>query len=242
MPWLQPLPDALLASPTPIPRRAAASGRAPGWRWSRPCSTCSARQRAVLILRDVLEWPAAEVAPAGDHHHRGQQRAAPRPRPARAGPARRGRRRRARRAGPPCAARPFRDGVRERRLTALTDLLREDVALEMPPLPTWFTGREAVRGPDLPAARRTGAVPDGAAPANGQPAFAVYERDGGGVHRRTRCWCAVTASRDGADRDLPGPGPARGVRAAAGVRPGRATRRRLRLASRTWHGGRVGPR
>jgi RNA polymerase sigma-70 factor (ECF subfamily) len=59
-------------------------------------------------------------------------------------------------------------------------LLRADVELEMPPNPTWFTGRRAAIGfltdhvlrPD-----RWRLVPTSA---NGQPAFVVYERAGDG--------------------------------------------------------------
>jgi hypothetical protein len=69
-------------------------------------------------------------------------------------------------------------------VTALAALLREDVALEMPPLATWFSGRETVLGyvaSNLGAtAGRTRLVP---AAANGQPAFAAYLRDGDAVYR-----------------------------------------------------------
>jgi len=68
-------------------------------------------------------------------------------------------------------------------VTALAALLREDVALEMPPIATWFSGRETVLGyvaSHLGAtAGRMRLVP---AAANGQPAFAVY-RDADGVYR-----------------------------------------------------------
>ena len=69
-------------------------------------------------------------------------------------------------------------------VTALTELLRQDVALEMPPMLTWFAGRETVRRflarmlPGVPGQFRM--VP---ALANGQPAFAAYERDDDGVYR-----------------------------------------------------------
>jgi NAD(P)-dependent dehydrogenase (short-subunit alcohol dehydrogenase family) len=65
----------------------------------------------------------------------------------------------------------------------LADLLRQDAVLEMPPLLTWFAGREAV-------VRFLGATPLFAMPggfrlipvaANGQPGFAVYVRAGDGA-------------------------------------------------------------
>jgi RNA polymerase sigma-70 factor, ECF subfamily len=69
-------------------------------------------------------------------------------------------------------------------LTALAALLRVDVTLEMPPLATWFSGRETVLrylASDLCAsAGRTRLVPSAA---NGQPAFAAYLRDDDGVYR-----------------------------------------------------------
>jgi ketosteroid isomerase-like protein len=69
-------------------------------------------------------------------------------------------------------------------VTALAALLREDVALELPPLATWFSGRETVLGyvaSNLGAtAGRTRLVP---AAANGQPAFAAYLRDADGAYR-----------------------------------------------------------
>jgi RNA polymerase sigma-70 factor, ECF subfamily len=71
--------------------------------------------------------------------------------------------------------------------SALAELLAEDVALEMPPVLTWFTGRRAVvrflagRQPDLfTVPGRVRMVP---AMANGQPAFAAYLHDEGGVYR-----------------------------------------------------------
>jgi RNA polymerase sigma-70 factor, ECF subfamily len=69
-------------------------------------------------------------------------------------------------------------------VAALAALLREDVALEMPPLATWFSGREAVLGYVAanrhPTGGRIRLVP---APANGQPAFAAYLRDADGAYR-----------------------------------------------------------
>jgi RNA polymerase sigma-70 factor, ECF subfamily len=68
-------------------------------------------------------------------------------------------------------------------VTALAALLREDVALEMPPIATWFSGRETVLGYVASnlgtTAGRMRLVP---AAANGQPAFAVY-RAADGVYQ-----------------------------------------------------------
>jgi ketosteroid isomerase-like protein len=69
-------------------------------------------------------------------------------------------------------------------MAALAALLRADVALEMPPLATWFSGRETVlrylASNLCTAPGRTRLVP---AEASGQPAFAAYLRDDDGVYR-----------------------------------------------------------
>jgi RNA polymerase sigma-70 factor (ECF subfamily) len=69
-------------------------------------------------------------------------------------------------------------------LAALTELLQTDVRLEMPPLPIWFTGRDAVT---RFLARRAFAGPGDMVlvptAANGQPAVAEYRRAADGVLR-----------------------------------------------------------
>jgi RNA polymerase sigma-70 factor (ECF subfamily) len=62
VPWLQPIPDALLAGAHDDPAAVAASRAGIRLAFVAALQYLSARQRAVLILRDVLEWPAAEVA------------------------------------------------------------------------------------------------------------------------------------------------------------------------------------
>jgi RNA polymerase sigma-70 factor (ECF subfamily) len=68
--------------------------------------------------------------------------------------------------------------------SALASLLAGDVALEMPPVLTWFTGRRAVArfiaSNFLTAPGRERLVP---VTANGQPAFAVYQREPGGAYQ-----------------------------------------------------------
>ena len=145
----------------------------------------SARQRAMLILRDVLDWPAAEVAAmlgttttavnSGLRRARAQLAQALPDEDDVAEPAEP-----ERRALLDRFATAFENGD----VTALTELLRQDVALEMPPMLTWFAGREDRAA--LPGHEAFGApgqfrmVP---AMANGQPAFAAYERDADGVYR-----------------------------------------------------------
>src|SRR5258707_6842545 len=60
--WLQPLPDALLAAGAGDPAAVAVSRAGIRLAFVAALQHLSARQRAVLILRDVLEWPAAQVA------------------------------------------------------------------------------------------------------------------------------------------------------------------------------------
>src|SRR5258708_18283533 len=62
VPWLQPFPDALLAGGREDPAAVAVSRAGIRLAFVAALQYLSARQRAVLILRDVLEWPAAEVA------------------------------------------------------------------------------------------------------------------------------------------------------------------------------------
>jgi RNA polymerase sigma-70 factor (ECF subfamily) len=62
VPWLQPLPDALLAGRREDPAAVVASRAGVRLAFVAALQHLSARQRAVLILRDVLEWPAAQVA------------------------------------------------------------------------------------------------------------------------------------------------------------------------------------
>ena len=137
--------------------------------------TLSARQRAVLILREVLQFPAAEVAVLLDVSvaavNSGLQRA-----------------RAALRLTPTdreelsLPAEPDRRAVLDRYiaaferadLVALTAILREDVRLEMPPVPLWYAGRANYLG----FIRRIYRLRPGwrALPisANGQPALAAY--------------------------------------------------------------------
>ncbi len=62
VPWLQPIPDALLAGQGDDPAAVAASRAGIRLAFVAALQHLSARQRAVLILRDVLDLPAAQAA------------------------------------------------------------------------------------------------------------------------------------------------------------------------------------
>jgi len=69
---------------------------------------------------------------------------------------------------------------------ALIAVLREDVALTMPPLPVWFSGRADIRtflDGFLFRSRDPFNVRLEALRANGSPAFAIYQMDREGVYR-----------------------------------------------------------
>jgi RNA polymerase sigma-70 factor, ECF subfamily len=65
MPWVQPYPDSLLdevAADLPGPEAVAVSRETISLAFLAAIQLLPPRQRAVLILRDVVSWPAAEVA------------------------------------------------------------------------------------------------------------------------------------------------------------------------------------
>jgi RNA polymerase sigma-70 factor (ECF subfamily) len=185
VPWLQPVPDALLADGGDDPARAVAARAGIRLALVAAQQYLPARQRAMLILRDVLGWPAAEVAEllgtTTTAVNSGLRRA--RAQLARVLPAEEKTTEPndlAQRAILDRFTTAFENGDAD----ALAELLRKDAMLEMPPLPGWFAGRDTIR--DFFAAQvLTGPglfrlVPTAA---NGQPAFAAYQRDPGGAYR-----------------------------------------------------------
>ena len=179
MPWLQPIPDAMLGDPADVLLSRGSVRLA----FVAALQFLPARQRAVLLLREVLDWPAAEVAAALDMTVAAVNSALQRAR-ARLGEAGLNEDRIDEPADPGHRAQVDRYAVafENADLAALTTLLTEDAVLEMPPLLNWYAGREAcirfiarvytLRGTHWRM------VP---ARANGQPALAAYTRgrDGG---------------------------------------------------------------
>ena len=175
--WMEPLPDRFSPEETVIARDSVRLAIATA------LQELPANQRAVLILRDVARFSAAEVAallsttPAAVNSAMQRARAhlsAVAPAEDSVSLPSEGRRR---------AMLDRYCGAFERGdVVALTDLLRADVALEMPPLTTWFVGRDAVAA--FLAARafgRPGEVSLLAIRANGQAAAADYRLGADGM-------------------------------------------------------------
>ncbi|MFD2489972.1 sigma-70 family RNA polymerase sigma factor [Amycolatopsis jiangsuensis] len=180
--WLQPLPDvAGSADPAAIVTARDSLRLA----LTAALQLLPPRQRAVLILRDVLAWPAAEVAEL-----LGSSTAAVKSMLQRA-------RALIERVAPreDQLVHPGEPGVRamvdqymaafeHADVAALVRLLRADVELEMPPFVTWFSGREAVaRFAESHILGAPGELRMVVVGANGQPAVAAYRSGADGVHR-----------------------------------------------------------
>ncbi|NUR52610.1 MAG: RNA polymerase subunit sigma-70 [Hamadaea sp.] len=185
VPWLQPFPDARLGDPAGNDPAGAVVRRGTlRLALVAALQLLPARQRAVLVLRDVLDFSADETARLLDTSPAAVNSALQR---ARAGLSA---------AGPVAEemAEPA-DGVRrtvDRYVEAfeaadvdrLIELLSADVVLEMPPVPLWFRGaadygRFMARVYDL-RGRVWRMAPVGA---NTQPAMAAYCADEEGVLR-----------------------------------------------------------
>jgi RNA polymerase sigma-70 factor (TIGR02960 family) len=181
--WLEPCPDALLdglADPAPGPQARLETRESISLAFIAALQLLPPRQRAVLILRDVLGYPAGAAAGMLDTTEESVTSALKRARAALE--------RHQQTTGQPA---PPPDSATERQLIdRLTEafeagnvadiiaLLTQDVWLTMPPLPLEYHGRELAAQFFLATAFRPGwtgrLLP---ARANGQPAFGFYARD-----------------------------------------------------------------
>jgi RNA polymerase sigma-70 factor, ECF subfamily len=183
LPWLQPYPDDLLDQ-SPEPGDAVVARETIELAFLAAIQHLPPRQRAVLILRDALDWSAEETAAVLEMSVAAANSALQRARttmkerlPA------------ARLEWAPAAdaegnerslLQTYVEAFERHDDRRLVALLREDVRLAMPPHPTWYEGREAV------AAFLAGVlfVPGSAARrlvptrANRQPAFGIYHVEG----------------------------------------------------------------
>ena len=181
--WLQPIPDALVTGEANDPAAIAVTRDSLRLALIASFQYLPPRQRAVLLLREVLAFPAQDVArmlgTTTVAVKSALQRA--RTRLSEVAPADR------QLALPPePAARALLDqyiaAFEHADAAALERLLRRDAALELPPSSVWFTGGEAIAtavvGLGYPGEWRM--VPTSA---NGQPAAAAYRRDADGTYR-----------------------------------------------------------
>jgi RNA polymerase sigma-70 factor (ECF subfamily) len=178
--WLEPYPDCYLegiADDVPGPEARYAAREAVQLAFVAAIQELPPRQRAVLLLCDVLGLAAAETAALLDATiasiNSGLQRARetlakryPEGRP---------------RAMP--QARPEQQDLLSRYLDAweqhdvdgFVALLKEDATFTMPPWLQWYVGRETIRSFFSLAWKTCGGVRLIPTAANGQPAFAVYD-------------------------------------------------------------------
>jgi RNA polymerase sigma-70 factor (ECF subfamily) len=186
--WLEPYPDALLEPAFAGPEARSEQAEAISLAFVTALQTLPPRQVAVLVLRDVLGFPAGEVAVMLDASLDSVNSALKR---ARAGL--RPRLAAAESRPPPAADSPAEQAVVARfvrayesgDIDALVALFTADVNVSMPPIPLEYQGRDVVArlfarvlGPrrrfDLVATR-----------ANGQPAFGTYLHGPSGVRHGT---------------------------------------------------------
>src|SRR5207302_283590 len=184
VPWLQPGPDSRLRPPAPSeaePEASVVSRETIELAFLAALQHLPPRQRAILILRDLLDWSAREtasllessVASVNSAHQRARATM-----------------RTTLPAGRSTAAPSDREreilaafiGAWERADTgAMTSLLREDACWAMPPAPLWFSSRAAIvrlyeHFPIDWQGRSFRMVPTAA---NRQPAAAAYMRPAG---------------------------------------------------------------
>lgn len=182
--WLEPYPDELLIDAEAMPRGPAARYEqieSVSLAFVTALQTLPPRQTAVLVLRDVLGFPAKDVAEMLDASVDSVTSALKR---ARAGLATSEARER-----PPTAESPaerevvasFTRAWESADIDAVVAVLTDDVFLTMPPMPFEYAGRDVVAdfcANLFEAGRRFQLVPTRA---NHQPAFGVYLRALSGV-------------------------------------------------------------
>jgi RNA polymerase sigma-70 factor (TIGR02960 family) len=194
--WLQPYPDHLLEElPAPeAPPEAAAVGRETmELVFLAAIQHLPPRQRAVLILRDVLGWPAADTAAALDMTVASVNSALQRARPTLRTHLPERRTEWTATVAPTPEERAvlqrYIDAGERMDVDAMVEMLSDEVRLTMPPNPLWFVGRAAIRAGLVPSFDPASPMYFGRwrhlpTSANGQPAAAGYvQRPGTTVYR-----------------------------------------------------------
>ncbi len=176
--WLEPYPDTLierLPDDAPGPEARYELRESLGLAFVTALQALAPRQRAVLVLRDVLGFRAAETAAMLEISEaavnsalvRARQAVPERPRVPASGAERQ-------------LVDGFADAFERGDVDAIIALLSDDARLTMPPQPIEYVGHDAIAaflGMRF-AERRDRDVRLVSTRANGQPAFAVYMQDG----------------------------------------------------------------
>lgn len=180
--WLEPFPDSNLAGIVdyaPNPEARYSSGEAVRLAFVAAIQLLPPRQRAAILLCDVIGWTAIEAASLlggstasinsalqraratlANHYPSGRSMEALHPTPAQQ-----------------MLLQRYLDVWQRLDSEGLAALLKEDVSVTMPPWLEWFTGRGAFMSfLQIWECNGLRLLPTGA---NGQPAFAVYERTNG---------------------------------------------------------------
>ena len=183
--WVEPIPDRMVFSDVADPADQTVARETVRLAFVAALQHLPPRQRAVLILRDVLRWQASEVAELlettvasvnsalqrahatiADHDPKDTDAYRPMDEAQEA------------------LLAQFVDAFERYDLDLLTTLLHEDVVQSMPPFDLWISGPDAVRRWwEGPGAACKGSVIVTTVGANGMPAFGQYRPSGpGGAH------------------------------------------------------------
>ncbi|WP_326666647.1 RNA polymerase subunit sigma-70 [Streptomyces canus] len=188
IPWLQPFPDARFDLEVRADMRLALVAA---------MQVLPPRQRAVLVLREVLEFTAAEVAEQLGTTAAAVNSALQRARAALAEAGAVEEVVEPDDAGARAVIQRYVRAFEAADVPALVRLLTEDAVLEMPPVPLWYRGsRDYGRFMDRVFAMRGTGWATTLLTANGQPALAAYAPEPDGSHRlHTLQVFTVTAGR-----------------------------------------------
>jgi RNA polymerase sigma-70 factor, ECF subfamily len=170
--WIQPAPDSMILPPDGDPAERAVARESLRLAFIAALQHLAPRQRAVLILRDVLRWRAAEVATLLETSADAINSTLRRARAALAAVDRN-----SAPSQPSTADRQllaaYIDAFERHDVDALVGLLRDDAILEMPPFELWMQGPDDIRR-WLLAVDAFGQERLTPVDANGSPAVAVY--------------------------------------------------------------------
>jgi RNA polymerase sigma-70 factor (ECF subfamily) len=180
--WLEPMPDARVLPTVEDPAEAAVAKESVRLAFMATLQQLPAKQRAVLILREVLAWKASEVAELLGTSVASVNSALQRARATLA----------EREQGDKAAGASVSDPLDEEQqklldryvaafegydMTALTALLHEDAVMTMPPFDLWLTGHDDITG----FMTTLGSACEGSrllpVQVNGLPGFAQYKPD-----------------------------------------------------------------